>query len=99
MGVRQRVLTKNLPGLAEQKSWKGKKQLPEESSGQKATKATNDTDPVWPKTVCNHVDEFFFRETDVKSVSVREYQLLKILQIEWIEWILAKVDLVCIEQM
>ena len=95
MGVRQRVLTKNLPGLAEQKSWKGKKQLPEESSGQKATKATNDTDPAWPKTVCNHVDEF----SDVKAVSLREYQLLKLLQIEWIEWILAKVDLVCIERM
>ena len=72
MGVRQRVLTKNLPGLAEQKSWKGKKQLPEESSGQKATKATNDTDPDSPKT-------------DVKTVSFREYQLLKLLQIEWIE--------------
>ena len=75
MGVGRRVLTKNLPG----------KNNSEKKVGSKRQKATNDTDPARPKTAvccCNHGDDLFSKgegQTDIKTVSLRECQFLKLL--------------------
>ena len=70
MGVRRQVLTKNLPGPAG-----GKKELPEESSREKASYKWHRSCPT--KTLCNHLDGFFFRFPSIDEFFFREGKLMR----------------------